>query len=81
MLKNLCSATALTVLFAAFSPASAIEPAAPEQLLDGEHSIGLSVRHQLDRTKRQLSKREKGPSLVLGPSIRLICLKKVAVAT
>ncbi len=59
MLKILGSASALTIFFAALSPAWSIEPAAPAEMLDAEQSIGLSIRHQLNRADKRLNDREK----------------------
>ena len=59
MLKKLCSASALTLFCAVISPANAIEPEAPAKLIDAAQSIGLSLRHQIERKKHFGSEREK----------------------
>ena len=66
MLKKLCTASALTLFCAIVPTAYAIEPDAPVKLIDAEQSIGLSLRHQLDRSKRRLSDREKEEYAALG---------------
>ena len=59
MLKKLCSASALTLFCAVMSPANAIEPEAPAKLIDAAQSIGLSLRHQIERKTKFGSKRNK----------------------